>query len=58
MSEIVSGDSSVFCCLCGKETSIAMLVEHLVREHDFDREELVEGIVNARVLGDSAEERE
>jgi len=31
-----TGDDPVLCHLCGKDLSVATIVDHLVREHDID----------------------
>ena len=50
MSAQGTGDDTVHCGLCGGHTSVAMMVEHFVREHGFDREELAEAIATAPII--------
>jgi hypothetical protein len=38
MSAYGTGDDAAFCGLCGKETSVAMIAQHLVDEHGIDPE--------------------
>lgn len=37
-----TGDDPVLCHLCGRDFSIATIVEHLVIEHDIDPREIAE----------------
>lgn len=42
MKDIVSPDDSVTCGLCGHQTSIAMITNHLERQHDINPGEIVD----------------
>lgn len=47
----VTPDDSCYCGICGKETSLAMIVVHLANEHDVDPDE----IANAPIVGGASD---
>jgi hypothetical protein len=48
-TDAATGDDSVTCGICGHETSVAMLQQHLVDKHGFDPEKLAEELASAPV---------
>lgn len=42
--------TAVTCGLCGHQTSVAMIVEHLVRVHGYARDELEQAIQDAPII--------
>lgn len=45
MKEIFTPDDPVTCGLCNKETSVAMIVYHLEKEHGIDPKEIADAPV-------------
>lgn len=50
--DFATGDDPVLCHLCGKDTSVAMIVHHLETEHGIDPED----IANAPVVDRSSDD--
>ena len=50
--EPVTGDDSVHCRLCGKETSVAMIVHHLEHAHGISPQQ----IIDAPIVDDADED--
>jgi hypothetical protein len=57
MSQPITPDDTVTCGLCGHQTSIAMIQQHLVDKHDYDLHELADAIADAPIL-DATDPRE
>jgi hypothetical protein len=55
MSAQGTGDDTVYCNLCGKETSVAMIGIHLAEVHGYDADEIADAPIFD--LTDKEEER-